>query len=240
MSDKKQKKALSEPLARENASGSDSGSAIGTRIAEVADALGSNSSLARLCNVSPSVIGKWASGESEPTTSNLVAVARAGGVTVEWLATGALPKRPGQVVSTEDYVAVPLYDIKSVSGQAAFADARPSAQSIMLPKDWPREHAGITSEMLAFIHMYGDAMKPTFNDGDLLLIDRTDTILAKGIYVCFIDGFLFIQRLARVATEIVAFSEDDPARAPSPLPDLKKFSERSGIYGRVIWSGGRV
>lgn len=70
---------------------------VASRIAEVADAVGGNSALARMCGLSESVIRKWRRGESEPTTSDLVAIARAGDVTVEWLATGAEPKRRGML-----------------------------------------------------------------------------------------------------------------------------------------------
>lgn len=168
-----------------------------------------------------------------------MAMARAGGVTVEWLATGALPKHPGQTVSAGDFVAIPLYDIRSVAQQNDFFDAKPSRAAILLPRDWPRERAGVTDETLAFFHIYGDEMKPTLTDGELALVARTDLVLAKGVYVGFINGFLFVQRLARQGAEIVGFSEDHPDRPPLPTPDLKGFSERSGNVGRIIWMGRR-
>lgn len=49
---------------------------------------GGAASLARAADVSDRVVGKWKAGESEPTVSRLVALARAAGVSVEWLATG--------------------------------------------------------------------------------------------------------------------------------------------------------
>jgi phage repressor protein C with HTH and peptisase S24 domain len=70
-----------------------SASKVAPRIGEVADAVGGNSALARICGVSESSIRNWRSGASEPTASDLVEIARAGDVTVEWLATGADPKR---------------------------------------------------------------------------------------------------------------------------------------------------
>ncbi len=70
------------------------GSLLGGRIGQVADDVGGNAALARACAVSESVMRKWRRGDSEPVTSAMVAIAKAGGVTVEWLATGEGHMRP--------------------------------------------------------------------------------------------------------------------------------------------------
>lgn len=44
--------------------------------------------MAKKAGVSTSVLSKWRRGESEPARTSLVAMARAAGVSVEWLATG--------------------------------------------------------------------------------------------------------------------------------------------------------
>lgn len=49
---------------------------------------GGPSSLAQKSGLSRRVIDKYRSGESDPSRTRLVALARAGGVTIEWLATG--------------------------------------------------------------------------------------------------------------------------------------------------------
>lgn len=59
------------------------------RINILAKRLGGSSQLARLSGVSESVVRKWKSGSSEPTLSRLKAIAEAGNVSIEWLATGA-------------------------------------------------------------------------------------------------------------------------------------------------------
>lgn len=210
-----------------------------SRIAAIADAVGGNSALARLADVSESVVRKWTAGASEPTASNLVAVARVGKVTVEWLATGVLPKEPANAANIEGCVSVPLYEIKRQGGQDAFAAGDPSAQKIIVPRDWLIEHV-IGSQSLAFIHMHGDAMRPTLHNDDLLLIDRSDTLVAKGIYVFFMSGFLFIQRLERTTAGVLTIIEEDPQRTPGMLPDLSELSKRSGVYGRVVWVGRKL
>jgi phage repressor protein C with HTH and peptisase S24 domain len=64
----------------------------GTRIAEVVQVLGGDLAAAKICGVSESTVRNWRSGIFEPRRSELVEMARAANVTVEWLATGAEPK----------------------------------------------------------------------------------------------------------------------------------------------------
>jgi transcriptional regulator with XRE-family HTH domain len=61
------------------------------RLRKVVDLVGSAEKLARAAGVSSRVIGKYLSGESLPGLANLVSMARAGDVRVEWLAVGDGP-----------------------------------------------------------------------------------------------------------------------------------------------------
>lgn len=211
---------------------------IGTRIAEIADAVGGNSALAKICDVAEGTVRNWRTGPSEPAASNLVAVARAGNVTVEWLATGKEPKDPALVMSAEGYLQVPFYDTRLVSVGNDLFDAEPATQSIMVPASWPAESVGTSSSSLAFVRMGGDSMKPTLRDGDLLLIDRNDQVVSNSVYVFFWSGVIFIQRLQQTLNGVVFFQEGD--LEPSKMPDFVEFEGRNGIVGRVLWSGRKL
>lgn len=183
--------------------------------------------------------------ESDKITPGGDALASLGllGIDLTWLLTG----RSGEV-STEDYARIPLYDTRLVSGQASFAEAAPSRQAFLVPTGWPHEYVVAN---LAFIYMHGDAMLPTLANGDLLLVNRTEhpdpkapdtkAVDTNGIYTFFVSGFLYIQRLERtMGGGVVCFKEDDPTRTPVPFIDLGGFTERTGIYGRVIWFGRKL
>jgi hypothetical protein len=58
------------------------------RLRKVVDVVGSAEKLARTAGISSRVIGKYLNGESLPGLANLVSMARAGEVRVEWLAVG--------------------------------------------------------------------------------------------------------------------------------------------------------
>lgn len=213
---------------------------IGNRIDDVAKTVGGNSSLARLCNVSPSVIGNWISGRAEPPTRNLIAIARVGGVTVEWLATGLGPRDPAHAMNIEQFLKIPFYDSRLVTGCNALFDGGLAEESIILPMRWPADNAGTASTELSFTRMNGDALSPTLRDGQLLLVDRSVEVVGEGIYVFFIDGFMFIQRLTRRPGEPIYYLDSDLSKPPSLLPKFEDYEERSGIVGRVIWAGGKL
>lgn len=62
--------------------------AFGERISIAIQRVGGATRMAEMASVSTSVLRKWRAGQSEPQLTSLVSMARAAGVTVEWLATG--------------------------------------------------------------------------------------------------------------------------------------------------------
>lgn len=60
---------------------------------------GSASELARRCDVSESVVRKWAGGKSEPSRPNLLSIASGTGTEFRWLITGEGPQRAGDQVA---------------------------------------------------------------------------------------------------------------------------------------------
>jgi transcriptional regulator with XRE-family HTH domain len=65
--------------------------ALGSRIDQLADLLGGKKELARLANVSEVQIYRYINGENVPNVNVIVKLARAAGVSIEWLATGEGP-----------------------------------------------------------------------------------------------------------------------------------------------------
>jgi transcriptional regulator with XRE-family HTH domain len=63
------------------------------RLRKVVDLVGNAEKLARAAGVSSRVVGKYLSGESLPGLANLVSIAQAGEVRVEWLAVGDGPMK---------------------------------------------------------------------------------------------------------------------------------------------------
>ena len=155
-------------------------------------------------------------------------------------------------MSAEHHLAVPLYDSRSVKSCNALFAGEPAAQSILIPHGWAAAHSRAASTDLAFIHMHGDAMSPTLLDDDLLLLERMRDVTADGLYVFFLDGFMHVQRLARMLLSgedesrqagrpdrIVFFEPKDPNNKPWPMHDFSAWPDSSGIVGRIVWGAGR-
>ncbi|MEO5365303.1 MAG: helix-turn-helix domain-containing protein [Magnetococcus sp. WYHC-3] len=62
---------------------------LGGRIGALAESVGGKKALASLSHISESLVHRYVSGQSVPGTVALVNIARAAGVTVDWLATGS-------------------------------------------------------------------------------------------------------------------------------------------------------
>jgi len=82
------KKGESEAVAGSGSEVPVPASGIGTRISEISRRAGGKKKLAAKAHVSESHLYRYISGESEPTASRLVALARAADVSIAWLATG--------------------------------------------------------------------------------------------------------------------------------------------------------
>lgn len=107
--------------------------------------------------------------------------------------------------------------------------------AIALSPDWvaKRIHPSST-EALRFIHAYGDSMRPTFEDGDILLVDtgRIDTSGADGVYVLASDRRVFIKRVTERFDGVQEVTSDNPT-----VRTVQELDGRSPIrvLGRVVW-----
>lgn len=107
--------------------------------------------------------------------------------------------------------------------------------AIALSPEWVASRIRPTSiKALRFIHAYGDSMSPTFEDGDILLID-TGAISPSGtdgVYVLEASHRVFIKRV----TERIGGGFD----VTSDNPQVKRVEDLDGgktveVRGRVVW-----
>ena len=107
--------------------------------------------------------------------------------------------------------------------------------SIALSPDWLDKRIRPTSfDALRFIHAHGDSMSPTFEDGDILLVDtgRRDPSCADGVYVLSTSKRLFIKRVTE--------RFDGSRQVSSDNKNVTLVQELNGdheinVLGRVVW-----
>jgi phage repressor protein C with HTH and peptisase S24 domain len=208
--------------------------------------------LARAMGVSPSAFRKWLKGEAEPSRERLVALARAAGVGVAWLAEGEGPepvfeaagsRRPsdGQEPTGSDwsqFVLLPHRAEAAAAGSATPPDPS-GTEWIALRHDWVRAVCKVEPNELALETAVGESMTPTVRDGNTLLIDTTDkTFRNFGVYVLEINGQRLVKRVQRKHDGSLVLISDNSAYQPDIVD--KAAADAVLVVGRVVWSGGVV
>lgn len=77
-------------------------SSFAERLKQVVRGYGSTSALAAAIGRSEGAVRNWLTGKSEPTVSNVMAICRVTGTTVEWLMTGEGPRGAQQFLELRD------------------------------------------------------------------------------------------------------------------------------------------
>jgi phage repressor protein C with HTH and peptisase S24 domain len=165
------------------------------RLRLIMQQFGSVADLARAVGVSDNAIYKWVSGRGQPGMISLVNLAKAAGVSVEWLATGrgtAAKGRPDPPPAQEsaEFVTLPRHTLRASGGRSPIQNAQ-IVDYLSVRADWLRQTLNADPRSLALVEAAGDAMAPTVDDGDVVLCDlRESRFRHDGIYVFRTGGIL--------------------------------------------------
>lgn len=202
--------------------------------------------LAKAINRSPQAVGQVINGATRAFTAENNALAAAFlGVSPDWLATGEGEMLPagGSVGAVtvidsslpDGAVHVPvLANAASMGGGADLMQEDSICGELTLTPQFVAEQLRpVRPAALRFIHGYGDSMAPTFNSGDVLLVD-TDMreVRIDGIYVLEAHGRLFIKRVRQRMDGSFEISSDNPTHK---TVDTLNGDHQVEVKGRVIW-----
>ncbi|MEX1080939.1 MAG: S24 family peptidase [Halofilum sp. (in: g-proteobacteria)] len=152
--------------------------------------------LAERAEVAPRTISGYLVGKGDPSRVRLVALAHAGQVSVEWLATGrgVLDSHDSNANDTlRSFAIIPQLDPDAVSDELGEEIVR--AGPIAIRRDW-LEARGLCGQDMRLITAHGDSMQPTISDGDLVLIDTSVRELRNdGLYAIKAYGRARFRRL---------------------------------------------
>ena len=210
-----------------------------SRLDQVLRQFPSVAELARAVSVSDNAIYKWMSGRGQPSVANLVALAKAARVSLEWLATGheaAGGKHDAQSHTHGDYVFVPRYDVKGPIGRGGPLRSEQIVDYLAFKTDWVRSRLNTEPRNLLLIEAIGDSMVPTLENGDLLLVDFGEPRFRHdGIYVLRRQHELAVKRVQRRPDETLLVGNDNSAYESAVVT-----SDVLRVLGRVIWASGKV
>lgn len=205
----------------------------------------SQDELARLVGVKQATVAEAeAVGKS---SKKILEYARALKVSPDWLAFGKGGKevyiaelkyrndKPSATINT-NVLKIPLLNVVASMGKGAENFKEEVLEELTIHKSWAEKALKSYSgdHNLAFIHAVGDSMHPTFNDGDILMIDTGDkSITADKIFVLAAHNRLFIKRVRQRLDGTFEISSDNPS---VKTVDVLNGDHEVEIKGRVIWA----
>lgn len=151
---------------------------------------GNYSEFARAVGVAQASLARWVKGEADPSRTNLIKIAEAANVSLEWLALGTQTISPkeneiaNQDSFLDDFELIPYYSIRASAGYGAFNDgsAEPS-RYLAFTREWLNRKR-LNVKDLVMISAVGDSMEPNIYDGDILLVDMSNKTPRDGrIYI---------------------------------------------------------
>lgn len=140
-------------------------------------------------------------------------------------------------------VALRVMDVEASMGHGmSQPDHENVIMNMVINESWLRRHANFSSpDNLALVTGIGDSMRPTFEDGDSLLVDRgVGDLKVDAIYVLALNDELFIKRIQRRPDGTFMMISDNKAYEPYHIKDAER--EQFKVLGRVVmaWNSRRI
>lgn len=185
-------------------------------------------------------VAEWESGRSPPSAVRFPELRKLLGVSIDWLLTGeeGLAVVPGNHdldavhFGGDDYTPVDAYDIRAAAGHGSInQDGEPLYRELFRTQ-WLRTLDTGDLDRLALMWFSGDSMRPTIEDGDQGLLNRSITKIERdGIYVIRLADELKVKRCSRTANKLLTIKSDNPQ-----YPTEEGVRDKDiGVLGRVIW-----
>lgn len=93
---------------------------------------------------------------------------------------------------------------------------------------------------MVLMHVDGNSMEPAFTDGDMVLIDQSQTDLRPGkVYAVAVEGLVYL-KLVNTAPGKLVLSSYNPAYPPLEFEIYEGLDETIHIVGRALWFGREI
>ena len=222
---------------------------------------GGMAAVAKRAGIPHRTLSNLARGQDAKGTQ-LLAIADATSVDIEWLISGRGSARTGpealqpkvwlqgsfatQTVARQDnsgesdldgYALLPRYNVEVSAGEGALATSEQIVEFLAFNKGWLHDTFHRSPEQLMLVQVRGDSMEPTLRDRDLVIVDVSTRGIANGaIHVIRVGEELLVKRLERRLDGSVVVHSDNRRYQPETIrgSDLRDLS----LVGQVLWAGG--
>ncbi|MDR5611386.1 MULTISPECIES: helix-turn-helix transcriptional regulator [unclassified Arsenophonus] len=209
-------------------------------------------SLGKRIGVSKATISQWESGTTEPNGKNLVSLAKALGVTVEWLLNGSeknpeanIPLANAKIIGTfapwdantplsKDEVELPFFkEISLSAGKGSFVELDHNGYKLRFALSTLKK-AGVDPQTAGCVTITGNSMEPVVPDGAVAGIDSSNKDIKDGqMYAIEQEGMLRIKILYRIPGGIRLRSYNRDEYADEDYTGSEVFNIK--IIGKVFW-----
>jgi len=133
-----------------------------------------------------------------------------------------------------DYLDVPRLAIGASAGPGAVPGEEVVFDAFKFSRRWLLEQ-GLDGAQLSVITVEGDSMEPLLNNGDEILVDRSERSFSDGVHVVRLGDTLMVKRVASAGAGRFSLLSQNLA-----YPPVSVAAEEIEIIGRVVWKGGRI
>ena len=116
----------------------------------------------------------------------------------------------------EKDTSVPLYDLEAAAGHGSVLDQENVIRMCSIDEALLSQH-GLRADQCAMLMVKGDSMEPTLQDGDTILIDRSQTT-PDGIFLIQMDDTLRVKRVQRAAGRAYILISDNTRYREELIP----------------------
>lgn len=197
-----------------------------------------NVDLATECGISPQAVGQWFK-TGRVSKENLAKAAAMCRVSLEWLLRGGEPREAGNSNSPPGpplTLSIPLLSSFASMGLGfPIQDHETVIDNLRLSQDWCRRNLNVSNlGNLAALSAYGDSMRPTFDDGDILIVDRgVAALTVDAVYVLQFRDELYVKRIQRRPDGTVVIRSDNALYEPMVIDPA---NDGLRVLGRVVWA----
>ena len=218
------------------------------RLTRIISRLGGLKSVGTLTGYTSEQVSRWKLGKAKPPFFAMDIMARQAGVSLDWLATGAVTVAgAGGLALAGDtdggesgIVRIPLYEARAAAGAGTYGEGDNQVRDyIPFTRRFLVDKLKVTSERrLGLVEVMGDSMEPTVSDGDLVLIDlnqAAEKLVSDGIFAFVQDGWTRVKRFRMRASGGVDVISDNPHYESEFLQG--RDIDNLQLIGRVRWIG---
>lgn len=205
----------------------------------------STNSFAKKCGYRESTIRGYLAG-SMPSLDKAAHIAKAAGISLQWLATGEGVMRQGEPLAASagaseletEFALIPGYNIQVSAGSGRLATDETPTRKLAFRHKWLK-FKGLKEKDLVLVFANGDSMEPTIGDNNTLMIDTSKRDLKDGnIYVIRTNNHLIVKRVQTLWNKgILLLSDNKEYREQQIEPNEAEDLE---VIGKVVWIGKDV